>query len=61
MTTDNGADLAQAIYTKMIPMLFMNFDWSYVDPKAERKTRCTFSTRLIDVMVQWKVREGAEV
>ena len=52
-------DLAQAIYEKAIPMLFMNFDWSYVDLKAEPITRCTFSVRFMKLMVQWKVRDTA--
>jgi hypothetical protein len=57
---DHNLDLAQAIYTKMIPMLFMNYEWSYVDPKAKKKTICTFPTRLADVMVQWKARVRVE-
>jgi hypothetical protein len=44
----------------MIPMLFMNYEWNYVDPKAKKKTICTFPTRLADVMVQWKARVRVE-
>ncbi|KAF8865287.1 cytochrome P450 [Acephala macrosclerotiorum] len=52
-----GKYLAQAVYTKMIPMLFQDFEWSYTNPDAKKVLRCTFSTRYIELMMQWKVRE----
>ncbi|RDW84948.1 hypothetical protein BP6252_02538 [Coleophoma cylindrospora] len=51
-----GKHLAQAIYYKMIPMLFMNFDWSFVEPGAKRVIESTFSTRYINMKVRWKNR-----
>jgi len=50
-------DLAQAIYTKMIPLLFSEFEWSFTDPDAEKVSQCTFSVRFINLMMQWKIRE----
>ena len=53
-------DLAQAVYTKMIPKLFMDFEWSYTDPDAEKRTQCTFSVRYMKLMMQWKERAKVE-
>lgn len=30
-------DVAQAIMSKIIPAMFMHFEWSFEDPSAERK------------------------
>jgi hypothetical protein len=49
-------DLAQAIYTKMIPMLFSEFEWSFTDPDAEKVLQCTFPVRYVNLMMQWKER-----
>jgi hypothetical protein len=58
--TNHPIDLAQAVYTKMLPMLFSDFEWSYTDPEAEKKTQCTFSVRYMNLMMQWKERSKAE-
>ncbi|KAL2063471.1 hypothetical protein VTL71DRAFT_5276 [Oculimacula yallundae] len=54
-----GKHLAQAIYTKAIPMLFSDFEWSFTDPDAEKVLQCTFSTRFVKLMMEWKVRDKA--
>ncbi|KAE8451021.1 hypothetical protein EG329_004693 [Mollisiaceae sp. DMI_Dod_QoI] len=43
-----GKYLAQAVYTKMIPMLFQDFEWSYTDPEAEKVLQCTFTVRQLN-------------
>ncbi|KUJ24373.1 cytochrome P450 [Mollisia scopiformis] len=52
-----GKYLAQAVYTKMIPMLFQDFEWSYTNPEAKKVLQCTFSVRYMKLMMQWKLRE----
>ncbi|KAH7319357.1 benzoate 4-monooxygenase cytochrome P450 [Rhexocercosporidium sp. MPI-PUGE-AT-0058] len=52
-----GKYLAQAVYTKIIPMLFSDFKWSFTDPDAVKVLQCTFSVRYMRLMMQWKVRE----
>jgi hypothetical protein len=50
-------DLAEAIYTKMIPMLLMEFNWSPASPEKEPFMRCTFSVRLVNEMMVYEQRE----
>jgi hypothetical protein len=45
----------------MLPMLFGDFEWSYSNPKAEKRTQCTFSVRYMNLMMQWKERSKADV
>jgi hypothetical protein len=45
------SDLAEAIYTKLIPLLLMELDSSSVRPEKDRFMRCTFVVRLVDKMV----------
>lgn len=52
-----GKYLAQTVYRKMIPMLFQDMEWSFVDPNAEKVLQCTFSVRYIKMMMKWKLRE----
>ncbi|KAH6711399.1 benzoate 4-monooxygenase cytochrome P450 [Leptodontidium sp. MPI-SDFR-AT-0119] len=52
-----GKYLAQAIYTKMIPMVLSDFEWSFSNPDAEKVLQCTFSVRYIKLMMEWKVRQ----
>ncbi|EPE24579.1 Cytochrome P450 [Glarea lozoyensis ATCC 20868] len=54
-----GKHLAQAIYLKAIPMLFDHFEWRFRDSTPEKKIQCTFSTRYVGLMVQWKERKTA--
>ena len=49
-------DLAEAIYTKMIPMLLGEFDWSSARPEKEPSMRCTFTVRLLNEMMVYKQR-----
>lgn len=30
-------DVAQAIMSKILPTMFMHFEWGFVDPSADRK------------------------
>ncbi|KAH7403319.1 benzoate 4-monooxygenase cytochrome P450 [Cadophora sp. MPI-SDFR-AT-0126] len=53
-----GKYLAQAIYTKMIPLIFSEFEWNFTDPSADKVSQCTFSVRFMKLMMQWRVREG---
>ncbi|KAE9368510.1 cytochrome P450 [Stipitochalara longipes BDJ] len=52
-----GKNLAEAIYTKMIPMLFEEFDWSLARPENKPFVRCTFTVRLVDEMMVYKQRD----
>jgi len=53
-------DLAEAIYTKMIPMLLGEFEWSSVRPEKEPSMRNTFTVRLLNEMMVYKQRKGPE-
>ena len=55
-----NTDLAQAIYYKMIPMLFSDFEWSFTNPEADKNLQCTFSTRYVGLMMQWKQRKSSK-
>ena len=45
------SDLAEAIYTKLIPLLLMELDSSSVRSDKDRFMLCTFVARLVDEMV----------
>jgi hypothetical protein len=54
-------DLAEAIYTKAIPLLLMNLDFRYTNPEKGRAIQSTFMTRLDNIIVEWETRrEGFE-
>ena len=46
-------DLGQAIYLA-IPMVLGDFEWSFIEPDKEQYMECTFSTRYVGLVVQWK-------
>lgn len=50
-------DLAQAILSKVLPLLLMELCWSHAQPGTGRPIRSAFMTRLHKVNVQWKKRE----
>ncbi len=52
-------DLAEAMYSKMIPLLLMDFDWSSAKPEKEPSMRCTFVVRLVDELMVYKQRESS--
>ena len=54
-----GRHLAQAMYYKIIPSIFLNFEWEFADPKAERISRTTFTVRFHKLMMKWKRRTPA--
>ncbi len=49
-------DLAEAIYSKMIPILLGDFDWSLARPEKEPFMRGTFTVRLVEEMMLYKHR-----
>ncbi|KAH8679978.1 cytochrome P450 [Tricladium varicosporioides] len=57
-----GKHLAAAVYMKTITMLLRDFEWSFSEeepePDLEGKLRCTFSTRFVGLMVQWRERNS---
>ncbi|KAH6669246.1 benzoate 4-monooxygenase cytochrome P450 [Halenospora varia] len=57
-----GKHLAAAVYMKAIPMLLRDFEWGFSEeepkPDLEAKLKCTFSTRFVGLMVQWRERKG---
>ena len=59
--TNNLLDLAEAIYSKTIPLLLMNLDFMYTELETRRTIRSTFMTRLDNVMVQWEARNTAQL
>ena len=59
--TNNFLDLAEAIYSKAIPLLMMNLDFRYTEPEKRRGIESTFITRLDHVMVHWEARETAQL
>jgi len=54
-----GKHLATHIFTKIIPLMFTYFDWSYVEPEKKREIECTFSVRLHNVKMKWNKRKDA--
>ncbi|KAH7396370.1 cytochrome P450 [Pyrenochaeta sp. MPI-SDFR-AT-0127] len=54
-----GQYLAEAIFTKAIPLLMMNLKFRFTEPLRERSIESTFVTRLHNVMVQWETRGTA--
>ncbi|KAH8711861.1 cytochrome P450 [Phaeosphaeriaceae sp. PMI808] len=51
-----GQHLAEAIFTKAIPLLMMNLKFKFTEPWKERSIESTFVTRLRNVMVQWEAK-----
>ncbi|PMD38159.1 cytochrome P450 [Hyaloscypha variabilis F] len=51
-----GKNLAEAIYSKMIPILLGDFDWSLARPEKEPFMRGTFTVRLVEEMMVYKHR-----
>jgi hypothetical protein len=45
------SDLAESIYTKLIPLLLMELDSNSVRSDKDRFMLCTFVARLVDEMV----------
>lgn len=49
-------DFAQAMYYKIIPVIFSEFEWEFVEPEAERTLKTTFTVRYMNLMMRWENR-----
>jgi hypothetical protein len=50
------SDLAQSIYSRVVPALIMHFDWEFENPSAEHETVTMFMPRLHNVNMKWTQR-----
>lgn len=53
-------DLAQAMYHKIIPVIFSEFEWEFAEPEVERTTKTTFTVRYMNMMMRYKSREAED-
>ncbi|CAO2648458.1 Nn.00g077250.m01.CDS01 [Neocucurbitaria sp. VM-36] len=61
LKTLDANNLAEAIYTKAIPLLLMNLEFKFTEPEKPRRMESTFITRLDHVMVHWEARQTAQL